>query len=669
MKKLINGLWDSVQLLRPHSLVGSLSGELLLALLMSTLLLSCQKSFLDVVPDNVATIDNAFTSKTEAEKYLMTCYSYMPVDVDPTYNVGLTNGDLVWIEDNAINIRNNNVLQLPRGGQNTADPIANLWDGTRDGVLNSTGKGMYRAIRDCNIFLENASDLSKIPDLDIDTRNRWLSEVKFLKAYYHFLLFRAYGPIPIVDENLPIDAPLSSTQLKRRPVDSVVNYIANLLDSSLRYLPTEIFSEASELGRITKPIALALKARLLVTAASPLYNGNADYASFKNKDGEALFNASFSVEKWQRAAAACKAAIDLAVSQGDSLYVFPEQTYRLTDTTMTQMSIRNATSEPWNTELIWGLTVNNIQEFNIFFQKIGAAPFDRTFINNGGITYGAAALGPTLKCAKLFYTHNGLPINDDKTLDFSNISQLRTATHEERFNIKEGEVTARLNFDREPRFYADLGFDRGIWYMANSPSKTDENTYYLFSRAGEFGQNSPIPICTYFMKKIVNWKMDWNTGTFPPYPFPEIRLSELYLSYAEALNEASSTPSEEVYHYIDLVRKRAGIPTVEEAWTKYSKSPNKHKTQTGMRDIIQRERSIELCFEGHRYWDLMRWKRASTELTGNVTGWDRSGRTAELYYRELTYYTRRFVAPRDYLFPLKDDDLLNNPNLVQNPGW
>ncbi|MGF7230443.1 RagB/SusD family nutrient uptake outer membrane protein [Arachidicoccus sp.] len=624
---------------------------------------SCKKSFLNVVPDNIATIDNAFTSKVEAEKYLMTCYSYMPIDVDPTYNVGLTNGDEVWIEDNAINMRVTNVVELPRGGQNTSNPIANYWDGTRDANAN------FKAIRDCNIFIENVSDRSKIPDLDIDTRIRWIAEAQFLKAFYHFILFRAYGPIPIIDKNLPINAPLAETQVKRQPVDSVVNYISNLLDSAAVNLPASITNTASELGRITKPIALSLKAKLLVTAASPLFNGNSDYNAFKDKDGTLLFNATYSVTKWQRAAAACKAAIDLCAAQGISLYVFPQQTYALSDTTMTQMSIRNSMSEPWNSELIWGLTTNNVGGFNSFFQRMGAAPFDRTFIANGGITYGSAAMGPTIKCAEMFYTKNGVPIDEDKTLNFSNISELRVATHDERFNIKEGEITARLNFDREPRFYADLGFDRSIWYMANSPSKTDENTFYLFSRAGEFGQNSPVPICGYFMKKIVNWHMDWNTGTFPPYPYPEMRLAGLYLLYAEALNEANPTPTADVYKYINLVRARAGLNTVQYSWDNYSTNPGKYKTQSGMRSIIQRERSIELCFEGDRYWDLLRWKRAATELTGNITGWDRTGRTPDLYYRQLTYYTRHFVAPRDYLFPIEGNDLLNDPNLVQNPNW
>ena len=638
-------------------------------LIISCFIASCKKSFLNVVPDNVATIDNAFTSKVQAEKYLFTCYSYLPYEEDPTYNPGLTASDETWIEDNEIHIRSTNVAQMPRGGQNTSDPICNYWDGTRDGALNSNGNGMFRAIRDCNVFLENVSDLSKIPDLDIDTRNRWISEARFLKAYYHFVLFRAYGPVPVVDKNLPISASLSETQVKRQSVDSVVNYIANLLDSSLTYLPALIGNTASELGRITKPIALSLKAKLLVYAASPLYNGNTDFGSLKNTDGSALFNTTYSAAKWQRAADACKAAIDAATAEGVHLYTFEVPGgSTLTDTTVTQMSIRNAMSEPWNSELVWGLTHADMG-FNSFFQAIGGAAYDRTYVSNGGITYGNALMGPTLKMAKMFYSKNGVPIDEDKTLDFSDYSSLRTATHEERFYVKEGESSARLNFDREPRFYANIGFDRCIWYMANSPSHSDENTFYLFARAGEFGQNSPIPITTMYMKKVLNWHFDWNTRLYTPYPYPLIRLADLYLLYAEALNEVNTAPTTDVYDYVNLVRARAGLTTVQDAWSNYSISPTKYTTKEGMRSIIQRERALELCFEGQRYWDLLRWKTAAQELSGNVTGWDRTAKNADLFYRELTFYSRKFVAPRDYLWPLDDQDLLNNPNLVQNPNW
>jgi hypothetical protein len=351
------------------------------------------------------------------------------------------------------------------------------------------------------------------------------------------------------------------------------------------------------------------------------------------------------------------------------LYTFQQPAgSTLTDTTITQMSIRNAMSEPWNSELVWGLTHSSMG-YNTFFQAIGGAAYDRTYVQNGGITYGNALMGPTLKMAKLFYTSNGVPIDEDKTLDFSNYSSLRTATHDERFYVKEGEATARLNFDREPRFYANIGFDRCIWYMANSPSHSDENTFYLFARAGEFGQNSPIPITTMYMKKVLNWHFDWNTRLYTPYPYPLIRLADLYLLYAEALNEVNTAPTTDVYNYVNLVRARAGLATVQNAWTNYSTSPTKYTTRDGMRSIIQRERAIELCFEGQRYWDLLRWKTAAQELSGNVTGWDRTAKNADLFYRELTFYSRKFVAPRDYLWPIEDADLLNNPNLVQNPNW
>ncbi|HEX8021285.1 MAG TPA: RagB/SusD family nutrient uptake outer membrane protein, partial [Mucilaginibacter sp.] len=414
---------------------------MIMALIMIVPVSSCKKSFLDVVPDNVSTIANAFVSQTEAEKYLFTCYSYLPTETDPTYNVGLTAGDEVWVEDPANHIRSTNVLQLPRGFQTSSDPIANYMNGTRDAAAN------YKAIRDCNVFIENVSDLTKVRDLDIDTRERWIAEAQFLKAFYHFQMFRAYGPIPIIDKNLPIDASIDDIRVKRRPVDEVVNYIAGLYDQAAAKLPLTIRNEGSELGRVTKAAALSMKAKLLVTAASPLFNGNPDYSSFKNKDGEQLFNPAFSVEKWQRAADACKAAIDFCESQNIRLYTFPTPTNPLSQTTMTQMGIRNAMSEKWNEELIWGLTADNNINFNSFFQSMCAGQYD---FNNADAAKSAnrPLLGPTLKMAKMFYTKNGVPINEDKTLDFSDIAQLRVGTHDERFNIKEGEITARLNFDR-----------------------------------------------------------------------------------------------------------------------------------------------------------------------------------------------------------------------------
>jgi hypothetical protein len=88
-----------------------------------------------------------------------------------------------------------------------------------------------------------------------------------------------------------------------------------------------------------------------------------------------------------------------------------------------------------------------------------------------------------------------------------------------------------------------------------------------------------------------------------------------------------------------------------------------------MREIIQQERGIELSFEGQRFWDLRRWKKAGEVLNQAITGWSvYQDKTAD-YYRVRTIYTQNFVAPRDYLWPIRTDDIRVNPNLVQNPGW
>src|SRR3546814_5521443 len=97
------------------------------------------------------------------------------------------------------------------------------------------------------------------------------------------------------------------------------------------------------------------------------------------------------------------------------------------------------------------------------------------------------------------------------------------------------------------------------------------------------------------------------------YPWPVMRLGDLYRMYAEAMNVLNG-PSQEVYNYINPVRERAGLLPVEVAWPQYSRQPDKITTREGMRSIIQHERLIELAFEGKRFWDLRRWKRAHIEL-------------------------------------------------------
>ncbi|BAV09463.1 Starch-binding associating with outer membrane [Filimonas lacunae] len=625
-----------------------------LLLLVQVFFSSCKK-YLNVVPDNVATIDNAFALRIEAEKYLFTCYSYLPQDGTATGNIGFTGGDEIWLPKTQLGtISGATSWYIALGNQNVNNPWQNQWD------------NIPKAIRVCNTFLENVTDLSKVPDLTLDERMRWIGEVQFLKAYYHYVLLRMYGPIPVTDKNIPVYASPDEVKVSRVPFDSCVTYISNLLDSAAVKLPDMITETANELGRVTKPIALSVKAKLLVMAASPLFNGNADYAGFKNKDGASMFSATYSAAKWQLAASACKAAVDACEGVGMKLYEFPGAAMTLSDTTKRQMSIRNAITERWNSERVWGLSNSLAWELQAICMGVLVSG------GNSKLSYGQFAA--PLKMAQLFYTKNGVPINEDKTLDFSNLSQLRIGTHDERFYIGENYTTARLNFDREPRFYADLGFDGGVWYMYNSPTGTDEGTYVMQAKFTQFGNNGTEGFYNetgYFIKKLVDWNFSATNSASSVrfYEWPEVRLADLYLLYAEALNEANGAPVAEEFTYLNKIRARAGIPAIEEAWTNFSNNPTKFTTKEGMRAIIKQERGIELAFEGSRFWDLRRWKDAVQLLNQPITGWSIYQSTALSYYQPRAVYQQQFVAPRDYLWPIKQYNFTVNPNLVQNPGW
>lgn len=617
---------------------------------------SCN-NFLDIIPDNVATVDHAFTSTVEAEKYLFTCYSYLPNLGHPNGNPGFCSGDEFWLhESNPYQSKTWSLIA--RNLQNTNNPAANYWDGFDE------GKPLFQALRECNTFLENVEDLSKISDLTLDKRTRWIAEVKFLKAYYHFFLMRMYGPIPIRDKNIPISASPEVVRIMREPVDKCVDYIVGLLDESFSNLPLTVFSK-DENGRITKPINRAIKARVLLLAASPLFNGNSDYTNFKNKNGTSLFNTTYDETKWKKAADAAKEAITTSESAGHELFYFKDSPFPLSDTSLIQMSIRHAVCERWNKEVVWGMSGSRAGEIQKGCMARLAIEFDP----------GAcpSVFAPTLKIVRQFYTKNGVPIEEDKTLNFDDLNTIRVATYEERYNFAERYETARINFDRENRFYASVGFDGGKWLMFNTPSRSDDDTYVVKAKKKQMaaGVNYGCQSETgYFTKKLVNCEslFTTNSTSVKEYPWPEVRLADVYLMYAEALNEVEG-PVEDVHKYMNLIRKRAGLEPVADSWRNFSTNPAKPASKEGMRQIIQRERLNELAFEGSRFWDLRRWKTAANVINAPVTGWDINQSQTEDYYQIITKFQQKFVAPRDYLWPLRNDELSVNFNLIQNPGW
>src|SRR5699024_577689 len=176
--------------------------------------------------------------------------------------------------------------------------------------------------------------------------------------YYHFYLIRMYGPIPLKKENLPIDADPETVKVPRNTVDECFDYVVELLDEAYLDLPSKIDNEASELGRITQVISLTVKAYVLTTAASPLFNGNPDYVNFKDREGRLLFNPTFMVEKWKLARDAAKKAIEAAELAGNRLYYYNQsgRQYDVSSEIRFQMNIRNSVNEKWNDEIIWGNT-------------------------------------------------------------------------------------------------------------------------------------------------------------------------------------------------------------------------------------------------------------------------------------------------------------------------
>lgn len=620
---------------------------------------SCS-DYLNIVPEGTPSMDNAFSNRINSLKFLYTCYSYLPT-FDNGGSVGFLAGDEHWLMPKGTGFIEQRIStsawEIGRGAQNSNNPYMNYWDGGNGGT------NLWIAIRDCNIFLEN---IDKPRDLQDYERDKWISEVKFLKAYYHFYLFQLYGPIPIIDQNVSIDAPVEAVRLYREPVDNVVTYISNLLDESLEHLPLQITNEGEEMGRITQPIAKAVKAQLLLLAASPLFNGNSDYADVKDNQGRALFPAEYDANKWKLAADAALDAIQTAEEATHSIYYFKDA-IKVSDATRKLLDIGEAVTEKWNKEIIWGSTrdVTGLET-----QSMGK-------LTTGNNWQARSVLGPTLTVAEEFYSENGVPISEDKgefwSANYPYRYEYRAIEDKgnNKYYLELGQQTAILHMNREPRFYASLAFDRGTWYGAGY--KNDDQatlSKYHFRRKEVSGQKTSEDhsYTGYLNKKVCSYRCNLTNDAWTPhrYAFPIIRLADLYLMYAEALNETMSVPNDEVYQYMDVVRARAGLPGVKEAWLNHSKYPNKPNTREGMREIIHMERLNELAGEGKRFWDLRRWKE---ELPSEIRGWNVKGETAETFYRVSVLFQRSKYTYKDFLWPIKTDAIQRNPNLIQNPGW
>ncbi len=629
--------------------------------------LSCSK-FLDIVPDDVATVETAFENQQNAESFLFTCYSYLPDPSDPWTYPGYSM-DEFYIhspEDTYFDL-NQEMNKIVQGFQSSNQTYLDFWGGTGGKAV----KNLFQGIRDCNIFLEN---IHTPHDMKSESeRKRWIAEAKFIKAYLHFFMLELYGPIPLMKSNIPISASPEEVRVFRDPVDSCANYIVSLLDESIVDLPNSIQDLKNEYRRITKPIALAVKAKVLATVASPLFNGGvSEYAGFTDKKGRQLISTTVDPKKWIRAVEAIKNAIDVCESNGNRLMDTTDvKSYNILTTRYKyKILLRDIVSKGGdlgltdNPEVVWAINQGTKGPKGFYDQN---TPYSGCVehLFYAPISMWTGWGGATLNSTKLFYTEKGIPLELDKDwlgLDYTKTS---VATSNEKDWLAEGEETANFNFHREPRFYADLAFDRSLVVMKENEGVAP---YVLRCRSGD--QYAKRNYTGYNPIKLTGYTASGIGGTYfypANYQFPIIRMADLYLLYAEALNETMTQPDDQVFQFVDKVRKRAGLKGVVDSW-KNSINPNAPFTRDGMRNIIQRERQIELMYEGQRFFDLRRWFIADKYFVEPIKGWQVFGSSPDTYYKETDLFNRAYRL-RDYLWPIREQDILVNSNLIQSYGW
>lgn len=635
-------------------------------------------NYLDIVPDNTVELSNLFETKEKAYNALADCYSYMP-DIEGVHQSMALAGD-EWIgrlDAGVAGVRSyTRGSKLMRDWNNSTDPILGFWSGA------GGAKDLYEGIRICNIFLNGLGD---IPNMQEEERIDWMSQVKVLKAYYHFYLLRLYGPIIIADKNYEPYDDINDIRQERKPVEECFQYILGLIDDVLYdengNEKEDLYNSRSEiyLGQIDRVVAKALKAKILLYRASPFFNGNSEfYSNFKNAAGEPYFPQTYDKEKWKEALDATEIAIEAAEAQGKKLYEFSGQVKFWDQDDWEKSEImkycynnRFSINDPWNSEVVWGYS-------NIYYtssRSIAAASNlrgDPDDPNNASFSF--QWLGASFRMSELYYTRNGVPVDEDKTFDYDHRLDITTIP-DDTYHLgymQPGEKTVNLYLNREPRFYAWMAVDRCIW-------RDYDTRVYPMMRSGEWpgGRNSGNATDYYWtgiaVKKYVHpesrgaaWQRVVN------FPYPLIRMADLYLMYAECYNEYYG-PGQPAYDKINAVRARAGLlRPIEELWNDASivKTVGKHLTQDGLRDIIHTERMIELSFEGQSFYDICRWKRGDEFFNKSVQGWNApDGATAESFYQLTTWQPRTWITPKSYLMPIPSDEINKNPKVDQNPGY
>ena len=601
----------------------------LLPIVCALFLFSCH--YLNQSPDNLLTEGMLWQTRANAESYLYNIYGYVHVTDGGDYaSVGGS-------DESSVSIASTNVRLMDAGSWNATDGKFYTWG------------SYYAGIRQTFVFEDNVGGVPPLQMSD-SLKTQYTAEVRFLRGWFYWQILKQYGPFVKLTNTISQDADFN--QYPRAPFDTCVAYINQLMDSAAMHLPV-YWPNSSDYGRPTVGACLAVKAQAALLAASPLWNGNPELATLKNKDGTALAPTQADNSRWQTAAAAAKAVINLGA-------------YRL----FTNLDEADATFNPYKScQDLFNTTWNN----EIIFANDTWSTWGWVKCSAPG-PGGYGMYNPTQNLVDAFCMNNGRTIDDPASgyveTGFANTDGVNA------WEQKKGEWNMYAN--REPRFYAYIQYnghpvlpapdvdDKNYFSSTANQDGTGRVEYYYTGLGGQLAAGSNT-ITGYGINKRVSSSDNIRNNTVSYRPYILIRYAEILLDYVEALNEYDPTNSD-IVTYLDVVRTRAGLPGIETLY------PGAVGDQALMRQYILREREVELCFEGDRYNTLVRRLLLGQPQYQTIYGMNTQTNDGGLGFAFAGFYTRtlfwnRYWNDRMYLFPIYQTDLETDLSLVQNPGW
>ena len=658
---------------------------------------SCDR-FFDINLEDQATLEETFQRSSSVRRYLAHCYSYIPRDE----NVRDYEGGVVLRSDESLVAKSQyeTYWYKVRRGEYSAEGIssshANPW------------KRFYEGINECTTFIENVDrDNEDSPVLVAHMK----AEARFLRAFYYFVLLRQWGPV-IVWGDQAVDINTEGSGLDRNTLEENVDFIVSELDRAVEDLCYEVDDEglgltlASGKGRITKGAALALKTRVLQYAASPLFNGQNGtgiYSGLVNKEGKQLFP-EYDASKWDDVADAAKAVIDLG-------------RYSLTKVTATgKTPIENAAASyqtVWfrlwgtNNEIIWGwwyrswgdeslgqgcdvayaapsggkiaisgysLTSPSLKLVDAYpMWENGRYPVLGYYKTGGKLDYTRPIVDP--KCEAIGYKTNDWVENYQQVVDVQPSWARPFKAH-------------ATTVGRDARFYCNF-VPNGFWWPSSVTASGGPLRFTCYdnpqctSRYDETGACNRVGYVWRRLYQAGNPLKDL-TANYQSmnYVFPAFRLAEIYLTYAEALNEKTERDAATAIYYVDAVRERAGLCGLVEAYPEINFSSAEAVStvagvsKTGrewLRWMILQEKMCEFAMEGgQRHYDAIRWMIAKEEYNSwNGTLHVKADNYEDSYTRVNDDYIGgpSVFSERDYLFPIGYAQMSQMPQFTQNYGW